>query len=176
MLFVFFSAIAKLDWEITNIIFRVNFGIFDILKNPRIQPEKISEFTLTILISVTLGKTHRDHFIRMVRANSDLFLGRILRFFKGSSDTSHFIFEINVGKRRFRHRTTSNLNQVIFQNQLKMRSFKIQSRSMSDPTHSDNDFKNKILWVWTTRNLFMIYLLTKRGRSIACSASSCFII
>ena len=135
MLFVFFSAIAKLDWEITNIIFRVNFGIFDILKNPRIQPEKISEFTLTILISVTLGKTHRDHFIRMVRANSDLFLGRILRFFKGSSDTSHFIFEINVGKRRF-----------------------------------------KILCVWTTRNLFMIYLLTKRGRSIACSASSCFII
>ena len=31
----------------------------------------------------------------------------IKRCFKSSSDTSHFIFEINVGKRRFRHRTTS---------------------------------------------------------------------
>ena len=64
--------------------------------------------------------------------------------FKGSSHQSHFIFEINVGKRRFRHRTTSNLNQVMFRNQLKMRSFKIQSRSMSDPTFSDIDFKNKM--------------------------------
>ena len=115
---MFFSAIANLDWKITKIIFRVNFGIFGILKNPGIQPEKISEFTLTILISVTLGKTHRDHFIGMVRTNSDHFLRRIMRFFKDSSDTSHFIFEINVGKRRFRHRTTSNLNQVIFQNPL----------------------------------------------------------
>ena len=130
------------DWKITKIIFRVNFGIFGILKNPGIQPEKISEFTLTILISVTLGKTHRDHFIGMVRTNSDHFLRRIMRFFKDSSDTSHFIFEINVGKRRFRHRTTSNLNQVILKNQLKMRLFKIQSRSMSDPTLSEIDFKN----------------------------------
>ena len=32
--------------------------------------------------------------------------------FKGSA--SHFIFEINVGKRRIRHRTTLNLNDVIF--------------------------------------------------------------
>ena len=29
---------------------------------------------------------------------------------KGSSDPSHFIFEIYVGKRRIRHRTTLNLN------------------------------------------------------------------
>ena len=28
--------------------------------------------------------------------------------FKGSPDKSHFIFEINVGKRRIRHRTTLN--------------------------------------------------------------------
>ena len=28
--------------------------------------------------------------------------------FKGSSDQSYFIFEINVGKRRIRHRTTLN--------------------------------------------------------------------
>jgi len=30
--------------------------------------------------------------------------------FKGSSDPSHFIFEINDGKRRIRNRTTLNLN------------------------------------------------------------------
>ena len=34
--------------------------------------------------------------------------------FKGSPDSSHFIFEVNVGKRRIRHRTTLNLNDVIF--------------------------------------------------------------
>ena len=34
--------------------------------------------------------------------------------FKGSSDPSHFIFAINVGKSRIRHRTTPNLNDVIF--------------------------------------------------------------
>ena len=72
--------------------------------------------------------------------------------FKGSLGPSHFIFEINVGKSWIRHRTTSNLNQVMFRNQLKMRSFKIQSRSMSDPTFSDIDFKNKMAWVWTTLN------------------------
>ena len=31
-------------------------------------------------------------------------------FFKDSPDPSHFIFEINVGKRRIRHRATLNLN------------------------------------------------------------------
>ena len=33
--------------------------------------------------------------------------------FKGSSDLSHFIFEINVGKGRLRHITTLNLNDAI---------------------------------------------------------------
>ena len=33
---------------------------------------------------------------------------------KGSSDPGHFIFEINVGKRRIRHKTTLNLNDVNF--------------------------------------------------------------
>ena len=32
------------------------------------------------------------------------------KFLKGSPDTSHFIFEINVGKSRIRHRTTLKLN------------------------------------------------------------------
>ena len=33
---------------------------------------------------------------------------------KGSSDQSHFIFEINVGKSRIRHWTTLKLNEFIF--------------------------------------------------------------
>ena len=32
---------------------------------------------------------------------------------KGSSDRNQFIFEINVGKSRIRHRTTLNLNDAI---------------------------------------------------------------
>ena len=36
------------------------------------------------------------------------------REFKDDSDPSHFIFEINVGKGRIRHRTTLNLKDVIF--------------------------------------------------------------
>ena len=38
----------------------------------------------------------------------------IFKTFKGSPDPSHFIFEINVGKRRIRRRPTLNLNAVIF--------------------------------------------------------------
>ena len=34
-------------------------------------------------------------------------------YLKGSSDQSHFIFKINVGKRRIRYRTTLNLNDLI---------------------------------------------------------------
>ena len=34
--------------------------------------------------------------------------------FKGGPYSSHFIFEINVGKRRIRHRTTLNSNDAIF--------------------------------------------------------------
>ena len=33
--------------------------------------------------------------------------------FKGSSDPSRFIFEINLGKIRIRHKTTLNLKDVI---------------------------------------------------------------
>ena len=33
-----------------------------------------------------------------------------LEKFKGSSDPSHFIFEINIGKGRIRHATTPKLN------------------------------------------------------------------
>ena len=64
---------------------------------------------------------------------------------KGSPDPNHFIFEINVGKRRIRH--TETLKSNIFrstQNRLKI---PIQSLYMSNPTLSDIDFKNKIAWV-----------------------------
>ena len=53
--------------------------------------------------------------------------------FKGSPDHTHFMFEINVGKSRIRHRTTLKMNGDVIQ---------IQSRSMSDSTFSDLDLKN----------------------------------
>ena len=37
-----------------------------------------------------------------------------LFIFKGSSDQRHFIFEVNVGKSRIRHKTTLKLNDAIF--------------------------------------------------------------
>ena len=58
-------------------------------------------------------------------------------FVKGSSDLSHFIFEINVGKSRIGHRTAPDSNDRIFQN---LTPSKIQIRSMSDPTLSDTLF------------------------------------
>ena len=39
---------------------------------------------------------------------------KLAKWIKGSSDQSHFIFEINVGKSRIRHTTTLNLNDAIF--------------------------------------------------------------
>ena len=69
---------------------------------------------------------------------------------KGSSNPSHFIFEINVGKSRIRHITTLNLNDVIFNQFLFDKEIHFQSRSMSDPTLSDIDLKNKMARVWTT--------------------------
>ena len=50
--------------------------------------------------------------------------------FKAGSNPSHFSFEIDVGKRRIRHRTTRNLNKF-----------------MSDPSLSDIDFKTGMAWV-----------------------------
>ena len=45
---------------------------------------------------------------------SIFFLKLFFVFFKGSPDLNQFIFEINGGKRRIRHRTTLNLNDLIF--------------------------------------------------------------
>ena len=65
---------------------------------------------------------------------------------KGSPDPSHFIFEINVGKRRIRHRTILNLNDLIFNRFRLDPEIQFQSRSLSDPPLSDIDFKNKMAW------------------------------
>ena len=66
---------------------------------------------------------------------------------KGSSSPSQFTFEINVGKRRIRHRTTLDLNNVIFNRFGVDLEMQFQRRCMSDPTLSDIDFKNKMAWV-----------------------------
>ena len=46
-----------------------------------------------------------------------IFLRTIIQnrfYFKGGSYASHFMFENYVGQKRIRHRTTMNLNDVIF--------------------------------------------------------------
>ena len=73
---------------------------------------------------------------------------------KGSSDQSHFIFEINVGKSRIRHRTTLNSNDIIFDRFWVGQEIQFQSRSLSDLTFSDIDLKNKMAWIWTTLKSF----------------------
>ena len=47
-------------------------------------------------------------------------------------------------------RSTLNLNGVIFNRFRVDLEIQFQSRSMSDPTFSDIDFKNKMAWIWTT--------------------------
>jgi len=71
--------------------------------------------------------------------------------FKGSSDPSYFIFEINVGKRRIRHTKTLKLKNEFLNRQKSIEDdvVEIQSRSMSDPPLSDIYFKNKMSWIWT---------------------------
>ena len=68
---------------------------------------------------------------------------------KGSPHPSHFIFEINLGKSRIRHRTTLKLNFKIDSKSIGDEDIQVQSRSMSDPTLSDIDFKDKMAWVWS---------------------------
>ena len=60
-----------------------------------------------------------------------------------SQEPSHLIFEINVGKRRIRHRSEFFLNDVNYNR------FSIDDPSMADPPLSDIDFKNKLACLWT---------------------------
>ena len=71
---------------------------------------------------------------------------------KGSSEKSDFIFEINVGKGRIRHRTTLKSNFKTDSKSIEDDVNQIRSRFMSDPTFSDIDFKIKMVWIWTTLN------------------------
>ena len=61
---------------------------------------------------------------------------------KGSLDQIHFIFEVNVGKNRIRHKKDSEFWIAPFSESFELHQF--LSRCMSDPTHSDIDFKNKM--------------------------------
>ena len=72
-------------------------------------------------------------------------------YFKGSTDPSHFMFEINVGKSLIRHRTTLKLNDE-FLDRLQDDVIQIQSRCMSDQPLSDIDLKNEMTWVWNILN------------------------
>ena len=70
----------------------------------------------------------------------------------GSSDPSHFIFEINVGKSRI------NDAEIEWRISRSTQKIRIQSRSMSDPPFLDIDFKNKMAWVWTTLKISRVEL------------------
>ena len=74
--------------------------------------------------------------------------------FKGSSDPSHFISEINVGKSRIRHRTTLILNGVIFNRFWVDLEIQFQSCSKSDSPLSDVDFKNYLFF-----RIFMTFVI-----------------
>ena len=65
-------------------------------------------------------------------------------------------FEINVGKRRIRHKTILNFNDTIFNQfwdekyEIK---FEIKSRSIAEPPLSRIDFENKMAWVLASRRV-----------------------
>ena len=53
-----------------------------------------------------MNETENEKTVQHIRET----IGQEAYGFKGSSDPSHFIFEINVGKSRIRHTTTLKLN------------------------------------------------------------------
>ena len=58
------------------------------------------------------------------------------------------IVEINVGKKRIRHKNDFEMmNSWIDSKLIEDDAIQIQNRSMSDPSLSDTDFKNKMAWV-----------------------------
>ena len=70
---------------------------------------------------------------------------------KGSPESSHLTFEINVGKRRIRDTTTLKLNDLrVFQIQT---CNLIQSRSLTDPPLSEIDLKKWLGFGPPLRNL-----------------------
>ena len=71
---------------------------------------------------------------------------------------------MNVGKSGIRHRTTLNLNDAIFNRFPVNPEIQFQFRSMSDPTLSDNDFKNKLALVRTTLNQLIEIVIENRSK------------
>ena len=80
---------------------------------------------------------------------------------KDSSDPSHFIIEINIGKSRIRPRTTLNLNHNSIWSRSRSSTSYFRVVGCRIATLSDIDFKNKMAWVRTTLKLgrenFKIY-------------------
>ena len=79
--------------------------------------------------------------MRISQSESELKASIWANLVKDSSDSNHFVFEIIVGKRRIRHTTTLKLNFEIVSKSIEDDVIQIQSRSMSNPTLSDTDFK-----------------------------------
>ena len=76
-----------------------------------------------------------------------------LKAFKGSPYPSHFIFEINVGKKRIRHRTTLHLNLHSIMSRFRNSSFNFREvlcRIRLFPT-----IISKMDWVWTTLKCYL---------------------
>ena len=96
--------------------------------------------------SKSIGSIVDDHIFILCFNIVGHTLDRLCQF-KGSSYLSHFIFKMNLGKVRIRHKTTLKLNDE-FLHRLKIDlKIQIQSRSMSDPHLSDTDFKHKMALV-----------------------------
>jgi len=71
-------------------------------------------------------------------------------FFKGSPSLNHFIFKNQCRKRSNPTYNDSELEWWISWSTQNRLQIAIQSRSMSDPTFSDIDFKNKMALVWSS--------------------------
>ena len=94
-----------------------------------------------------------------------------MNWIKGSSDQSHYIFEINVGKSRIRHRTTLKLNFYIDSKSTEDHDIETHSRSMPDPPLSDIGLKNKMVWVRTTLNIGPYIILSVRNAEVSINQS-----
>ena len=66
------------------------------------------------------------------------------------------MFEIIVGKKRIRHRTTLNSNDNLQSILIRYRNAIFESFYVESDSHSDNDFNNKMNWVWTNLNSFEV--------------------
>ena len=65
--------------------------------------------TNSTFAAVVAADKRYESFILVMSSKQTLPVKLFLGILKGSSDPNHFIFELNVGKRRIRHRTTLKL-------------------------------------------------------------------